>query len=159
MRSDSTDIESAVLGAHALQPMDGYGQQLYEAGVHGIRRCTSRGAFGPTWPETRTVRGSTSSCGSRWGEIGPSDIATIDERDVAYRLTGLELSGLQKFEFSRCLQRALDRTRFPAPPDGTPRVIQHLITVDFGAFDDQIEALFASVELKPASARQSSLER
>jgi hypothetical protein len=36
-------------------------------------------------------------------------------------------------------------TAFPAPPDGIPRVIQHLITVDFGAIAGQLEAICASV--------------
>ena len=147
--SDSTEIESALFGAHDLQPMDGYGQQLYDlvskAFVMHFTWCVRSNVVGDDdrsrldvelrfalWPDpTRTSH-------------LPSDIAIADERDVAYRLTGLELSGIQKFELSRCLQAAFDKTRFPAPPDGTPRVIRHLITVDYGAFADKLVALFAS---------------
>jgi hypothetical protein len=157
VRSESTDVESGLFGAHELRPMDGYGQQLYEAVSKAFMMhfawCVRSDVVGNDDRSRIDVELRFALGRDR------SDIATVDERDVTYRLAGLKLSAIQKFEFSHCVQRAFYRTRFPAPPDGTPRVIQHLITVDFGAIADQIEALFASVALKPASGRQSSLGR
>jgi RNA polymerase sigma-70 factor, ECF subfamily len=150
VRSESTDVKSALFGAHKLRPMDGYGQQLYDgvsnAFVMHFALCVRSNVVGDDDRSQIDVelrfalwRDPTRTKHLRNG------IATADERDVTYWLAGLELSNIQKFEFSQCVQNAFYKTAFPAPPDGTPRVIQHLITVDFGAITGQIEALFASV--------------
>lgn len=150
VRSESTRAESAIFGAHELRPMDAYGQQIYElvskAFVMHFALCLQSDVVGPEDRSRIEVDLRFSLWSDReHGTRAPGGAATADERDVTYRLAGLQLSKIQAFQFSRCLQGAFDKTRFPEPGDGAPRSIQHHLVIDFGAIAQKLNAICAAV--------------
>ncbi|HEX3764491.1 MAG TPA: sigma-70 family RNA polymerase sigma factor [Kofleriaceae bacterium] len=148
--SASTDPGAALFGAHDLRPMDAYGQQLYEAVskafVMHFGLCLRKDVVG----EADRSRIVVDLRFTLWRDPGRAafmrgNLVVADQRDVTYRLEGRPLSGLEKFQFERCIEQAFENTEYPLAGDGAPREILHHIAVDFGAIQDALDALFASV--------------
>jgi RNA polymerase sigma-70 factor (ECF subfamily) len=143
--SESTRAESAIFGAHDLYPMDSYGTQLYElfskAFVMHLALCLRNDVVGDAARSRIDVELGFSLWPRASAEpLLPSARMRAEERDVAYSVSGLELSKLQKFLFSRCLENAFLSTGFPPPPDGRPRSVRHSIAIDFKAIQAAIDA-------------------
>jgi RNA polymerase sigma-70 factor (ECF subfamily) len=151
VRSESTQIESALFGAHDLRPMDAYGEKLYEMVskqfVMYLASCLRSDVVGA---EDRS-RIDLDLRFSLWRDParGPQYFRLRragDDDEVRYRITGHELSKIQQLLFELCLERSFGATPFPAPDDDAPRVVAHHIAVDFGVMQQSLEAMFASVQ-------------
>jgi len=151
VRSESTQIDSAIFGAHELRPMDAYGRELYEpvskAFVMHVALCMWKSVLVPD----ERPRIELDLRFSLWPDLDGSayrrrDAAMAQEHDVSYRLAGIELSSSRTIAFTTCLQEAFDNTGYPEPHSGAPRVIQHHIVIDFCVLAATFQLLVAEAD-------------